>query len=77
MIDESGFDSFRVHDSNVIDLGGQCMTMQQLFVILLSVCTGRPVLIRNGARETAPEIMHRLELMHIAAHEARVRKERG
>lgn len=71
-----GFDEYRVHDSNVHDLQGQPMTMVALFGILCMICDGKDVLIRNGARESAPEIMARLRNYHVADHEAMVRSAR-
>ena len=65
------------HDPHVYDLQGASITMQSLHMLLALIAGGGDVLVRNGYREPADQVMHRLELAYIAAHEARVRAQRN
>jgi len=65
------------HDPHVCDLQGAPITVQSLHMLLALIAGGDEVLVRNGRREPADQVMHRLELAYIAAHEARVRAQRN
>lgn len=72
----SDSDSGSEYECQVIDMQGQPMTMQSLFMILQLIGSGQPVIVKNGVHENASEILHRMELMYIARHEAGVQRER-
>jgi hypothetical protein len=59
-----------------LDLDHRPLTMLGLHYLLSTICGMEKAVIKNAARETAGEVMHRIELAIIAAHEARVRKAR-
>jgi hypothetical protein len=61
-----------------IDLQHAPMTMHALMELLNMIALaggieGGTVTVVNGASESGADILHRLELAYIAAHEARVR----
>lgn len=67
-----------IPDSCVLNLNGQPVTMATLHWLLNAMQGGTAIAVVNGCvTETGAEVMHRLELSVIAAHEARVRKAAG
>jgi hypothetical protein len=69
-----------IPDEYVVDLAGSPLSMQTIHMVIACLVTGHTFAFKNcSTYQSVSDVMHKMELSIIAAHEARVRaaRERG